>query len=342
MFHTMKKHLARARHFIAVAAVCALSILAVALMPTSAENSASAMYVLANNSYVAVDHPSVDVFLTDAQAELISHENGNDLLLSAGLSVSIQYQGAMTETVSEDETVRELLLRMNIYPSPLEMVALEFGEGILSVQIDSEFIFYEHIDSITEHEVIYQYVEDKPDWYESVIQPGSDGIYSEVYEIIYQDGVETGRHLIDIIDTEPVTAIIEKGTLANFANNDDAVISIVTNEDGTGVITLENGRTVTFSEARTMRGTAYNSEEPGLTNYTFSGTQTHVGVVAVDRKVIPLGTKMYIVSNDGAYIYGFAIAEDTGVHGSHVDLYMDSIAECIQFGVRNCTVYILD
>ena len=42
------------------------------------------------------------------------------------------------------------------------------------------------------------------------------------------------------------------------------------------------------------------------------------------------------------YTYGFAIAEDTGVRGNIIDLYMNSYNECIQFGVRDCTVYVLD
>ena len=342
MFERIKSNALRARRILLITAVCAFSLFAAALVPEAAENSASAMYLLTNDSYVAVDHPSVDVFLTDAQAELISHKDGNDLRLTPGLEVTIRYQDMEKTTVSREESVRDLLARMWVFPSPLEMVAVEFGETTLDIEIASEFIFYEHVGTVTEHEVIYQYADDKPDWYEGIIQEGVDGVQSEVYEVIYQDGVETGRHLIDIIDTEPVPAIIEIGTLSNFANNDDAVASIVTNEDGTGVITLENGKTVTFNESRTMRGTAYNSEEPGLTNFTYSGTETHVGVVAVDKKVIPLGTKLYIVSNDGYCVYGFAIAEDTGVRGNHVDLYMNSIEECIQFGVRECTVYILD
>jgi len=48
-----------------------------------------------------------------------------------------------------------------------------------------------------------------------------------------------------------------------------------------------------------------------------------------------MNTDVYLLSAN-------AIAEDTGVRGNRVDLYMDSIEECIQFGVRNCTVYILD
>ena len=342
MFDNIRKHPASVKRLVVLSAVCVLLVLATALLPAATKNEAHAMYLLTNDSYVAVDHPSVDVFLTDAQAELIAHEDGNDLLIPADLAVTVSYLGEMITTTSEEESVRELLDRMNIHPSPLEMVAVEFGEDSLDIEISSEFVFYEHINTYTEHEVIYRYVNDKPDWYESVLQPGSDGVYSEVYEIIYQDGVEIGRHLIDMVDTEPVTAIIEKGTIANFAHNSDPVASITTNEDGSGIITLENGEIITFNEKRTMKATAYNSEEPGLTNRTASGTTTRVGVVAVDRKNIPLGTKLYIVSNDGYCVYGFAIAEDTGVRGNRVDLYMDSIEECNRFGVRNCTVYILD
>ena len=342
MFEWIKTAAKRAKHLLLITVVCVLSLVAVALLPSSSRTDANAMYLLTNDSYISVDHPSVDVFLTDANAELIAHENGNDLLLNAGLNVTVTYGDKSLTAVSEDETVRALLERLNVYPSPLEMVALAFGENTLNIESASEFVFYEHITSVTEHEVIYQYNADRPDWYEEVIQPGSDGVYSETYEIVYQDGVETGRQLIEVVDTAPVTAIIEKGTIPNFANNDDPVSSITTNEDGTGYITLENGQVITFSSVRTMKGTAYNCNEPGLGTITASGTTVHWGVVAVDRKVIPLGTKLYIVSNDGYLVYGFAIAEDTGVRGERVDLYMDSWEDMINFGVRNCTVYILD
>ena len=342
MFEWIKAAAKRAERLLLIAVVCVLSLIAVAMFPNAEDNDARAMYLMTNDSYISVDHPSVNVFLTDANAELISHENGNDLLLIAGIEVTVSYNGKTLTTTSTDETVRKLLDRLNVHPSPLEMVALAFGENTLAIEISSEFVFYEHISSFTEHEIIYQYVNDKPDWYEAVIQQGCDGEYTEVYEVVYQDGIETGRQLIEVIDTDPVTTIIEKGTLANFANNDDPVSSITTNEDGTGFITLENGRVITFNAVRTMKGTAYNCNEPGLGTITASGTTVHWGVVAVDRRVIPLGTKLFIVSNDGYCVYGFAIAEDTGVRGERIDLYMNSIEECVQFGVRNCTVYILD
>ena len=145
-----------------------------------------------------------------------------------------------------------------------------------------------------------------------------------------------------MVDTQPTSTIIEKGTIANFANNSDPVASIDTNDDGSGTITLENGQVLTFKEARTMKGTAYTAGEGKVGTITASGTKVRLGVVAVDRKVLPLGSKVYVVSNDGKYTYGFAIAEDTGVRGNIIDLYMNTYNDCIQFGVRDCTVYVLD
>ena len=44
-----------------------------------------------------------------------------------------------------------------------------------------------------------------------------------------------------------------------------------------------------------------------------------------------------------SYVYGMAKAEDTGMRGDNkLDLYMDTYAECINFGRRDCKVYILN
>lgn len=341
MFERSKKAMSGAMWLIAVAAVPALSVLALSLTPHPHDNDASALYVVSNDAYVHVDELAGDVFLTDGSDGLVSRREGSELQLTAGRNAAVSHQGATRYTVTEDETVSELLERLAIYPSPLEMVSLAYLDDLLEIRIDSEFVFYEHISTVTEHEIVYQYNDQKPDWQETVLQEGADGEYREVYEVIYQDGEETGRHLIDVVDTEAVPTIIERGTMANFANNGDTVAAINTQADGSGTITLDNGQVLTFSEARTMKGTAYTAGGSVGTR-TASGTPVHVGVVAVDKKVLPLGTKVYVVSNDGQYVYGFAVAEDTGVRGNVIDLYMDTHSECIQFGVRNCTVYILD
>ena len=342
MFERSKKAASLMKRLIAVAAVPALSVLALSLAPHPTDNDASAMYVVTDDAYVHVDDLTADVFLTDSSAELVSRKDGNDLLLSAGQDVTVTYQDAATSAVSREETVSQLLSRLGIQPSPLEMVSVAFLDSGVEINISSELVFYEHVSTVTEHEVVYQYNNQKPDWYENVIQEGSDGEYSETYEIIYQDGVETARQLIDVVDTQPVPAIIEKGTIANFANNSDPVASIDTNDDGSGTITLENGQVLTFSEARTMKGTAYTAGEGKGGTITSTSTTVRLGVEPGGREVLPQGTKGYVVSNDGQYTYGFAIAEDTGVRGNMIDLYMNTYNDCIQFGVRDCTVYVLD
>ena len=83
-----------------------------------------------------------------------------------------------------------------------------------------------------------------------------------------------------------------------------------------------------------------------LDGITAIGTAPRVGVVAVNPNVIPYGTRLYICSADGSYVYGYAVAEDTGSAAMAgdiiVDLYMDTEEECVAFGRQNLCVYILD
>ena len=341
MFERSKKAASNLKRLIAVAAVPALSVLAISLSPHPSNADAHALYVVSDDSYLRVDEVAGDVFLTDGSASLVSRQGGSELALASGRTVTVTHQDLTFSTVSRQETVTELLARLDVRPSPLEMVSVAILDNGIEIIVNSEFVFYEHITNTTEHETVYQYNDKLPDWQENVLQEGRDGERREVYEVIYQDGEETARQLIDVVDTPAEPTIIEKGTRANFANNGDEVSAINTNADGSGTITLDNGQTLTFSSSRTMKGTAYTTGGKVGTR-TASGTQVRVGVVAVDRSVMPLGTKVYVVSNDGSYVYGFAVAEDTGVRGNIIDLYMDTFNECIQFGVRDCTVYILD
>ena len=341
MFERSKKAASNLKRLIAVVAVPALSVLAISLSPHPSNADAHALYVVSDESYLRVDEVAGDVFLTDGSASLVSRQGGSELALASGRTVTVTHQDLTFSTVSRQETVTELLARLDVRPSPLEMVSVAILDNGIEIIVNSEFVFYKHITNTTEHETVYQYNDKLPDWQENVLQEGRDGERREVYEVIYQDGEETARQLIDVVDTPAEPTIIEKGTRANFANNGDEVSAINTNADGSGTITLDNGQTLTFSSSRTMKGTAYTTGGKVGTR-TASGTQVRVGVVAVDRSVMPLGTKVYVVSNDGSYVYGFAVAEDTGVRGNIIDLYMDTYNECIQFGVRDCTVYILD
>ena len=79
---------------------------------------------------------------------------------------------------------------------------------------------------------------------------------------------------------------------------------------------------------------------------TATGTSVHPGVVAVNPKIIPYGTKMYIVANDGSgAVYGYASAEDTGSfiylnNGPLVDMYVWSMSDVYAWGNHPVDIYI--
>lgn len=102
-----------------------------------------------------------------------------------------------------------------------------------------------------------------------------------------------------------------------------------------------NGKPVKYKELMVGQSTAYCC---GTTCAT--GVKVRPGYIAVNPKIIPYGTKMYIVSCDGKYTYGYAIAADTGGFAKKnrqlTDLYMYDYDDCIKFGRRNVEIYILD
>ena len=123
-------------------------------------------------------------------------------------------------------------------------------------------------------------------------------------------------------------------------------------EEGTkDVFTNDRGDFIA-RKAIKMVATAYEAgprstgKRPGDKGYgiTASGARAKRGTVAVDPRVIPLGTKLYVKSlTPGVPDYGFAIAQDTGgaIKGNKIDLFMDTVWECLQFGRRPVMVYIL-
>ena len=78
---------------------------------------------------------------------------------------------------------------------------------------------------------------------------------------------------------------------------------------------------------------------------TSTGMKPRTGYVAVDPQKIPYGSRLFIRCQDGSYIYGYAVAQDTGSFirktNRIVDLYFNSKAECVRFGLRNVDIYVL-
>ena len=137
----------------------------------------------------------------------------------------------------------------------------------------------------------------------------------------YHDGEEYSRtSLGSEITRQPVTEVIEKGV---------------------GGMIEYNGTQYTYSQVLSMKATAYTTEGKSR-KHTASGTVARVGAVAVDPKVIPLGSRLLIRGSNGKWAYGVAVAEDTGVKGNKIDLFFNTYRECVNFGVRNADVYVLN
>lgn len=72
-------------------------------------------------------------------------------------------------------------------------------------------------------------------------------------------------------------------------------------------------------------------------NRTATGLEPREGLIAVDPKVIPLGTKVYVEG------YGYAIAADTGgdIRGNRIDVFFANLRRCIDWGRKPVRVHVL-
>jgi len=165
-----------------------------------------------------------------------------------------------------------------------------------------------------------------------VIKEGKEGVREKIYVVSYEDGKETGKLLLsDNVVSSPETRIVEIGTIPSY--------------------TTARGEKFRYKKVMTMRATAYTAsyEDTGKTpdhpefGITYTGVRAKKGIVAVDPKVIPLGTKLYIEGIGDTPDYGYAVAADIGsaVKGNIIDLYMEDRAAVKRWGVKNVRVYIL-
>lgn len=110
------------------------------------------------------------------------------------------------------------------------------------------------------------------------------------------------------------------------------------------IITAGDGSSYEYTAVIDVTATAYHRIEDGG-EITASGTVTKYGTIAVDPSVIPLGSRLYVVSDGGdqSWSYGPGLAEDTGglIKGTKIDLFFMTGDEANDFGIRPAKVYIL-
>ena len=346
------KMIRRKRH-LCLRLVCLLPVL-VGLLMLSRPAFAKTTYVITDGNRVftyesfatdpaevlneaGLDLDEYDTFTTEASF------GATNLTVRRSHTITIRWGEETMTAESNGETVGELLSRLNIYPGERDVLSVSkdaWTEENMVIAIDTVFQEEQTYTAAIAHEVIRCMDDTLPEGEEVVLTEGKDGELRCVAEVTYVNGVETARALVsETVTVNPVDEIIAVGTgkaLTEPASAGELTI-------GDGIITLPTGEILTYTHSTQVRATAYNHLDEGCDMITATGTTVHVGTVAVDPRYIPYGTRMFIVSNDGAYIYGISVAEDCGgaIKGDRVDLYFPTLSECFAFGRRNCTIYFL-
>lgn len=216
---------------------------------------------------------------------------------------------------------------------------------------------------------------DKPFGTRTVIQEGVNGTVVRTFKKVTKENAGVTAALIgETVSVEATPEIVEVGTKKNpdMPTNvipPDGTMSLTPGKTADGIpysalpamaqsnsASIVTGNTVktpygtfTFTKKIPCEATAYEGSAASNGKWagqTATGRKPIYGVIAVDPKVIPLNTKVYVESADGgkSWIYGFAVAGDTGgaIKGKRVDLCYSNLSQCYDFGRRNCVVYLLE
>ena len=159
----------------------------------------------------------------------------------------------------------------------------------------------------------------------TTLQHGSEG----------QQTVTTRERELENSVVTDVTTTVEPTDHVVKTYGAGAPVSPLTGPDGT------TNAPASYSKVLTGKATGYYSKS----GKGSSGLGLGYGTVAVDPDVIPYGTLLYITSTDGSFVYGYAVATDTGIAVQDgrilVDLFYETYAESVINGAINVNVYVV-
>lgn len=316
--------------------------------------------VFAKNVYVINDGENQRIYstyasnpeqvLTEAGVELsaddlYSTEAGDgisEITVQRAQQITVNYCGKELEVCSYGETVRTLFDRLGIQYSG----EYRISEDLTARTFDGMELTVEHVarnlEVYTEeipYESIIIYEDSLEEGQRIVYAAGSFGQVRKTANVLYVNSQERERTVLEEeVLTQPVDEIVVEGT-GKAVDSRPADAPLI----GNGAIIMPDGQIYRYDKTDEFLATAYTHTDDGCDMITATGTVVHTGVVAVDPEVIPYGTRMFIVSNDGKFVYGLSAAEDCGggIIGKRLDLYFDTTEQCYAFGARDCTVYFL-
>ncbi len=255
-------------------------------------------------------------------------KKGMEIKVIRGINCLIAVDGQEFAIRTPPVQIKEVLAKTNIILDPNDKISLPLETMIWDgLRLKVTRVVVENITSQYKINPPVIYIND-PNLYmgkQRTVREGNPGILEREYTVVYEDGKEIKRTKVG----EKTVKAAEKKVVAKGTR---PVVK---------TITVSRGRMIRYTEVKIMEATAYDPgpESCGIyaDGYTYTGKKATYGVVAVDPKVIPLGTKLYIEG------YGFASAEDIGsaIKKNRIDLCFDTQREAILFGRKKVKVYIL-
>lgn len=254
-------------------------------------------------------------------------EEGDEIIVRRGVGISVEIDGMTITTSTTSKTVAEALTENGLflgeqdYTIPASDTEIVPDSVIKVIRVNAQ---EREREEITPYNTIYKDDNTLAKGKTKVIQPGVEGITRVKEMVVFENGAEisvteTSRELI----TEKKDKIVARGTKA-----------------AASTASKQSEKGFSYKKKMTMTATAYSAfKKGGGYGKTASGRTAGYGIVAVDPKVIPLGTNLYVEG------YGYAVAGDTGgvIKGNKIDLCFEkSNKELMAFGRKSVTVYVLD
>ena len=302
------------------------------------ENQAEAVVTRTNqtDAQKILAEAGIEVSSTDAVSFTGIKDGRGEISIDRSFRVSITAGGATKSVALLDGTVADALKAAGVTPPDSDdeithalSEALSGGEEIVLQRVSYET---KEVRETVPFEVEERKTPVLKVGKTELMRAGRDGTSTRVYTTRIVDGVAEEPELTkDFIEEAPVTEVRLVG--ANVPVSDlQFDVDIVNHAP------VEYERVI-----KSCRATGYSAKQGA---WGASGNHLFYGHVAVNPREIPYGSKLYIASPDGKFVYGYAIASDTGVALMNgvidVDLYYETYRESQLNGVRNVNVYILN
>ena len=281
-------------------------------------------------------------FTYDSDTLRIREGTGGDaqIILTAGQTVLIRHGDELLTVESYTETVQNLLERYDIHVGKDEMVGVNNTGLKTLIHISDELRCRRRETKVDTYKtkVLYDYL--LPYGENVILQEGAPGLTTDTYDDVYRSGEMIDTVLVDRSDSTAQAQIIVYGRLVKEVEREDKIARDVPYGGGSsgGYLVFESGYSMTYYNKLTCNSTAYYSGgENGAAWTTATGHSVGLGIVAADPKVFPYHSRMFIQS------YGMGQIEDTGgMTGNVIDVWFPSYGECVSWGRRNVTVWLLD